>query len=230
MEKNGNDKDYYELLEISREASDEVVKNAYRALAKKYHPDINNVDDEVVQEKIRQINIAYEVLSNPEKRKQYDEQLQETENEYVEKVEEQLEEGDIDETLSPKKKKMVIIFVIVIVFVFISLSTFLVVSILNNPVDLNKESSIQKQEENVERVDKDSKKDDNDSKFTEKVIESYDKDEVNDNNSSSYTDQVIKNEELEDDIKNVEQNKNTNNDTKKNNSNTTSDDGIITIY
>ncbi len=230
MEKNGNDKDYYELLEISREASDEVVKNAYRALAKKYHPDINNVDDEVVQEKIRQINIAYEVLSNPEKRKQYDEQLQETENEYVEKVEEQLEEEDIDETLSPKKKKMVIIFVIVIVFVFISLSTFLVVSILNNPVDLNKESSIQKQEENVERVNKDSKKDDNDSKFTEKVIESYDKDEVNDNNSSSYTDQVIKNEELEDDIKNVEQNKNTNNDTKKNNSNTTSDDGIITIY
>ena len=68
-------KDYYEVLEISKNASDEVIKNAYRALAKKYHPDSSKDSSEDVEKKMRQINEAYEILSNKEKRAIYDEEL-----------------------------------------------------------------------------------------------------------------------------------------------------------
>ena len=61
---------YYELLEITPNASNEVVKAAYKAQVAKYHPD--NVETGDI-EKMKAINIAYETLSDPEKRKQYDE-------------------------------------------------------------------------------------------------------------------------------------------------------------
>lgn len=59
---------YYELLEIASNASNEVIKAAYKALIKKYHPD----NGELSGEKIRLINEAYTVLSNPRKREEYD--------------------------------------------------------------------------------------------------------------------------------------------------------------
>jgi curved DNA-binding protein len=63
-------KDYYKTLNISRDASQEEVKRAYRKLARKYHPDVNkNVDAEV---KFKEISEAYEVLKDVEKRKAYD--------------------------------------------------------------------------------------------------------------------------------------------------------------
>lgn len=66
--------DYYEILEVSPRASYEVIKNAYRALALKYHPDTNRIDDkETAEEKMEQINLAYEVLYNPIRRAKYDE-------------------------------------------------------------------------------------------------------------------------------------------------------------
>ncbi len=66
----GTKKDYYEILEIPRNASEEEIKKAYRRLARKYHPDLNK--DPSAQEKFKEINEAYQVLSDPEKRRLYD--------------------------------------------------------------------------------------------------------------------------------------------------------------
>ena len=64
--------DYYKILGISKDATQEDIKKAYRKLARKYHPDLNK-DYPNAQEKFQEINEANEVLSNPEKRKRYDE-------------------------------------------------------------------------------------------------------------------------------------------------------------
>ncbi|SDS44359.1 J domain-containing protein [Gramella sp. MAR_2010_147] len=64
--------DYYKLLEINKSASQADIKKAYRKLARKYHPDLNPNDKEA-QARFQQINEAHEVLSDPEKRKKYDE-------------------------------------------------------------------------------------------------------------------------------------------------------------
>ncbi len=63
--------DYYQILGLSKEASDNEVKQAYRKLARKYHPDLNP-NDAKAKAKFQQINEANEVLSDPEKRKKYD--------------------------------------------------------------------------------------------------------------------------------------------------------------
>ena len=63
--------DYYETLGVSKSASADEIKKAYRKLALKYHPDRNQGDKEA-EEKFKEISIAYETLSNPEKRQQYD--------------------------------------------------------------------------------------------------------------------------------------------------------------
>ncbi len=64
-------KDYYEILGISRNASDEEIKKAYRRLALKYHPD-RNPEDPHAEEKFKEIAEAYAVLSDPQKRAEYD--------------------------------------------------------------------------------------------------------------------------------------------------------------
>ncbi|MEN9225840.1 MAG: DnaJ C-terminal domain-containing protein [Thermostichus sp. HHBFW_bins_43] len=66
-----NFKDYYKILGVSKTASADEVKQAFRRLARKYHPDVNP-NDKTAEEKFKDINEAYEVLSDPNKRKQYD--------------------------------------------------------------------------------------------------------------------------------------------------------------
>jgi len=63
--------DYYQTLEIDRNASDADIKKAYRRLALKFHPD-RNPDDKGAEEKFKEINEAYACLSNPEKKSHYD--------------------------------------------------------------------------------------------------------------------------------------------------------------
>jgi len=63
-------KDYYKILGVDRNATTEEIQKAYRKLAKKYHPDANK--DPAATEKFKEINEAYEVLKDPEKRKRYD--------------------------------------------------------------------------------------------------------------------------------------------------------------
>ena len=63
---------YYDILEISEKASPEVVRMAYKALCKKYHPDVCQGDKRVAEEKMKKINEAYNTLSDESKRRQYD--------------------------------------------------------------------------------------------------------------------------------------------------------------
>ena len=64
-------RDYYEVLGVGKNATDAEIKSAYRKLAKKYHPDLNPGDKEA-EEKFKEVNEANDVLSDPEKRKRYD--------------------------------------------------------------------------------------------------------------------------------------------------------------
>jgi DnaJ-class molecular chaperone len=65
-------KDYYRILGIDRKADEKAIKSAYRRLARKYHPDVAKGKDKDVPERFKEVSEAYEVLSDPEKRRRYD--------------------------------------------------------------------------------------------------------------------------------------------------------------
>ncbi len=71
-------KDYYKILGVSPDATEKDIKKAFRRLARKYHPDVNP-NDPKAEERFKEINEAYEVLSDPEKRKKYDQMRQQYE-------------------------------------------------------------------------------------------------------------------------------------------------------
>jgi molecular chaperone DnaJ len=71
MSSNKNKRDYYEVLGVSKDASENDIKLAYRRLARKYHPDVNKTDPNA-KDKFIEVQEAYEVLIDPEKRRNYD--------------------------------------------------------------------------------------------------------------------------------------------------------------
>ena len=66
-----NKRDYYEVLGIQKGASEDEIKKAYKKKAREYHPDLHP-DDPSCEEKMKEVNEAHEVLSDPEKRQRYD--------------------------------------------------------------------------------------------------------------------------------------------------------------
>lgn len=65
-------KDYYQILGVSRDASQDEIKKVYRRLALCYHPDHNQQEKEKAEEKFKEVNEAYQILGDDEKRRQYD--------------------------------------------------------------------------------------------------------------------------------------------------------------
>ncbi len=65
-------KDYYKILGVGKSATQEEIKKAYKTLARKYHPDLNPTDKQRAEEKFKEINEAYQVLGDPDKKTKYD--------------------------------------------------------------------------------------------------------------------------------------------------------------
>lgn len=82
-------KNYYEILEVNKKASKEVIEKAYKVLVKKYHPDLQGNQKQIhIDKKMKEINEAYEVLSNDFLREQYNLELEKQEANNKEEVEE----------------------------------------------------------------------------------------------------------------------------------------------
>ena len=74
-------KDYYEILEVNEKASSEIIEKAYKTLVKKYHPDLySTVEKKEAEKKLKDINEAYQILSDSFLRSQYDLELQKEKN------------------------------------------------------------------------------------------------------------------------------------------------------
>lgn len=87
---------YYEILQVDKNASQEMIEKAYRFLAKKYHPDMQPEDKKKwAEEKFKEISEAYSVLSNNKKKEEYDEKYRMNDIEIYERYEKLLEQNQI---------------------------------------------------------------------------------------------------------------------------------------
>ena len=100
-------KNYYEILEVNKKASKEVIEKAYKVLVKKYHPDLFTGEKKIYAEKkIKEINEAYNVLTNEFMREQYDAELEKQEQQILyEKYNKQQNNQNQDKRMKKKKEK-----------------------------------------------------------------------------------------------------------------------------
>lgn len=98
-------KNYYEILEVDKNASKEVIEKAYRTLAKKYHPDLQQgLQQQEYSEKMKIINQAYDVLSDDKKREEYNQKL---ENERIQREKNQYSSGE-NQSISREEQDRII--------------------------------------------------------------------------------------------------------------------------
>jgi curved DNA-binding protein CbpA len=95
-------KDYYAILGVMPSAEFETIQAVYRALSKKYHPDVSQQDKTKSEEKIREINEAYEILSDVSKRREYDEGRDHTESQHSNFYEEDVDQKTSSQYSDPK--------------------------------------------------------------------------------------------------------------------------------
>ena len=96
-------KNYYEILEVSQSASQEVIEKAYKTLAKKYHPDLQDgIDKTYAEQKMKELNEAYDVMSNQEKRKSYDFELENFEREKLRNSQQEKKQVVTPKDMPPK--------------------------------------------------------------------------------------------------------------------------------
>lgn len=96
-------KTLYEILEVSENASEEVIEKAYKVLAKKYHPDLQQGENKQLAEKqMKQLNEAYSILSDETKRKQYDIKLKEKRDTAIKQEEVKNEQNQLQEEYAKK--------------------------------------------------------------------------------------------------------------------------------
>lgn len=102
-------KKYYEILEVSPKASNEVIERAYRALIKKYHPDLYEGEEKIYAEKkVRDINEAYKILSDNFLREQYNSELQkELEYDNIDDISKKKKSANIREKIFKKNDKKI---------------------------------------------------------------------------------------------------------------------------
>lgn len=235
---------YYEILEISRNASDEVIKNAYRALVKKYHPDKNG-NSLITEERMSKINEAYETLIDKEKRAIYDNELLFQEQEEKRLEEEKLysniinnksfneyEDLEIEESkkslkekfeaLDEKGKKKVIGISAVIAFFAVFLLTFLITSLATPSTKKEKDTD-------TEDITEDRFKED-DSYYNESDYNFEDNSEYEINNF--HDEEVIEKEENKTSEEEKKDNTTVTEDKtdKKEDKTNTKKDNIVTIY
>lgn len=101
-------KDYYKILGVSETSSKDDIKKAFRSLAKKYHPDRNGNDENAIK-KFQEVNEAYEVLSNEDSKKSYDEKKANFKNAHKRKNENSKNnktDNDFSEKTRSKKESM----------------------------------------------------------------------------------------------------------------------------
>ena len=92
-------KNYYDILEINKNASPEIVEKAYKTLVKKYHPDLQGAESKTISEnKMKELNEAYEVISNPEKRNLYNNKLAQFEAEKMHNMQNNLQKSVLNDS------------------------------------------------------------------------------------------------------------------------------------
>lgn len=101
-------KDYYELLEVNKNASDDTIKKVFRILIKKNHPDLFEGKEKTkAEEKVKQLNEAYEILSNKDKRLKYNEELEQNSSHTNEAIETLIKENEYLKSVIQEKNKLI---------------------------------------------------------------------------------------------------------------------------